>query len=321
MKSLLFVKIGAIGDVIMAMPAVNYLQSQGINVTWMVGKSCESLVKNFTQCQVLTVEDSKLLKGNLFQKLSEIANIQMKLLGKNFDQVILAHADPRYQILTALKSQNAIRFNFGRDIHHAEAYFQLALKAHKHATAQVENYLPKPVQEWRGTTSDKIALAPGGAKNLLADDRLRRWPLEHYAGLAKALLDKGFEVHIFGAPSDAWVLEGFKDLPVHNEIGKYDLIGLLKEWSHYRFLVTHDSGPLHLGGLSQIPVYGLFGPTLSEWRFPKLNAGQGITLEKKLDCQPCYDGKRYAPCAHGNCLRQLTPQDLLAKISDNHLRI
>ncbi len=315
-------KIGALGDVVMALPAANYLTAQNFEVTWLVGKSAHSLVEHFADIEnIISVNDEKLLKGNFFEKLSEVASIQAQLFGKHYDHVLLGHADARYQILTALKSRNPMRFDFPVTLHHAQAYFQMAQKITGPTKKSLGDYFSKPLSYWRGAQSQKIALAPGGAKNILADDDLRRWPLEHYVALARSLIQKGFDVHLFGANSDAWVRAGFQGLAVCDQIGKHDLISLIKEWSDYRFLVTHDSGPLHLASLAGIPVYGLFGPTLPEWRFPLNNPGAGLVLEQKLDCQPCYDGKTYAPCAHKNCLRTLEPSAVLAKIADSHLRI
>lgn len=321
-RSILFVKIGAIGDVVMALPAVQYLKSQGHHVTWAVGRAAEPIVRNFTKVdKVIVVDEVKLLKGHLFEKLNQVAQFQTQIFFHRFDQVILAHADPRYQILTALKTTHPIRFDFPREIHHADAYLKLAQQAVQGTASRTEDFLPRPLLPWRGLESRKIALAPGGARNVLADDNLRRWPLEYYAEVTQRLIAKGFEIHVFGAPSDSWVLEGFRQIPVVSQIGKYDLISLIKEWSNYRFLITHDSGPLHLAGLANLPVYGIFGPTLPDWRMPKDNQGAGIVLQPALECQPCYNGKTYALCEHKNCMRFLKPEILLSKISDNHLRI
>ena len=71
-----------------------------------------------------------------------------------------------------------------------------------------------------------VALAPGGAKNVLADDCLRRWPIESYVELINRFSDKGIGVVVTGSSSDQWVVP-YLPKGVHNCIGQLDLLELL----------------------------------------------------------------------------------------------
>lgn len=324
-KKILFIKLSALGDVVMALPACRFLVSQGHQVTWVVGQAAKSLVETYSKAQtVLVIDEQKLLAGSTFQKGIQVLKTNWLLKDHQSDQIILGHADPRYRYMVGLVKwvkTNYVPihdFKFPKDLHHSKAYMQLAHQCLGASATdgelerQIKENWPKPLVPWVGQNSKMIALAPGGAKNILADDDLRRWPIEHYRSLAEALIRKGYEVHIFGALSDQWVRPGFHGLAVKDRIGEFGLLEMINQLSRYKALITHDSGPLHLGGLSGVPVYGLFGPTLPEWRFPLVNPGRGLVLDQKLTCQPCYDGKNYPACEHKNCLRTLSPQQVLS---------
>lgn len=315
-KRVLFVKLGAIGDVIMALPLSRYLARQGVEVTWVCGQSLEPLVRTFSDAhKIETVNDRKLFAGSLADKLTVFAQTFFRFLGRGYDEILIGHADPRYRLL--FRGVRGPVFSFGRHLggnriptgtrHHSYEYLKLGSRQDSGQAPDPKLYMPKPLKTWKGKGTKVIAMAPGGARNLLADDRLRRWPIAHYRKLAEELIAAGYEVQIFGAPTDAWVLESFKGLNITNRVGELDLLGFVSALSSVEALVTHDSGPLHIGGLAGVPVFGLFGPTEGSWRFPFGNQGRVLQLTEKLPCQPCYDGKNFAPCSENRCLSSLSP--------------
>jgi heptosyltransferase-2 len=324
-RRILFVKLGAIGDVIMALPLSRYLARQGVEVTWVCGQSLEPLVRTFSEAQKIeTVNDRKLFAGDLIAKLTVFVQVFLRYLGRSYDEVLVGHADPRYRLL--FRGVRGPIFSFGSHLggnriptgtrHHSYEYMKLGTRLDSGSAPDPREYAPKPLKKWNGKGSRIIALAPGGARNLLADDRLRRWPITHYRRLAEELLRHGYEVQVFGAPTDAWVLESFRDLKIKNRVGELDLLGFIAALSDVEALVTHDSGPLHIGGLAGVPVFGLFGPTEGSWRFPLANSGRLLQLPEKLPCQPCYDGKNFAPCQDNKCLSSLSPMRVFEAITE-----
>lgn len=324
-KKILFVKLGAIGDVVMALPLSQYLVSQGHEVTWVTGQSVAPLVRNFSSAQfVEAVDDLQLFGRNRWAQLLAFSRIFLRYLGRHYDEILIGHADPRYASM--FWGARGRLFKFGQIIagtrlpngtrHHSYEYLKLGTREDSGLSIDPADFAPKPMKPWIGLGSKIIGLAPGGARNLLADDRLRRWPLQHYRNLAVQLIAAGYQVHIFGSKTDAWVLEAFDGLNVKSRIGELNLMDFLDALTEVEALVTHDSGPLHLGGLAQVPVIGLFGPTDGSWRFPLRNPGIALQLKNKFPCQPCYDGKSFANCAENLCLADLTPQLVFEKLQD-----
>src|SRR5689334_2892526 len=103
-RSVLLVKLAAIGDVVMALPMVTALRAQDADtkITWLCGRSAAPLVERvegIDECVV--VDDVAILSGNRAQKTQAVMAGWSSLRGRRFDLVITAHSDPRYRVLGA----------------------------------------------------------------------------------------------------------------------------------------------------------------------------------------------------------------------------
>ncbi len=144
-----------------------------------------------------------------------------------------------------------------------------------------------------------------GARNILRENALRRWPLGSYAELAAKLVNYGANVIITGDAGDAWVSEAFRGLPVQDLVGKTELEDLLAVYAACDVVVTHDSGPSHLAQLARTPLVALFGPTNPHEFLLHLSGGQLFWGGAGLSCRPCYDGKDFAACSNNVCLQEI----------------
>jgi heptosyltransferase-2 len=283
---ILIVKIGAIGDVVMAMNMLG----QGHEITWVCGKTVAPLLRGLTE--LIEVDEKRLLTGKW--KVVALVALWWKLLGRSFDLVITAHPDPRYQWITKFVRAKERKVWKPSGRYHGDEYRELLAGA-----------LPKVEGRPFDLGRPYVVIAPGGARNLLAESPHRRWPIERYAELMRKL---PITVVVTGSESDAWVRdhlpEGYVDL-----IGKTDLLDLLGVLQKAKALITHDSGPLHLAKLARCPVIALFGPTN-----PTQFAGPGVNVlwgGEGLPCRPCYDGKKFAQCAHFSCMRAISVERVL----------
>ena len=161
-----------------------------------------------------------------------------------------------------------------------------------------------------------VVLSPGGAKNILADDACRRWPIEHYVHLARLLEEKDYNIIITGGKGDAWILEHFKDIKVINAVGKTTLLQLIALLEKCDCFVTHDSGPLHIAGLTPVKIIALFGPTNPWEKIPRRDHVYVLWDAEHYACCPCYDGKYYdASCKENICLKGISPEKVLSLIN------
>jgi heptosyltransferase-2 len=331
---ILIVKLGAIGDVVMALsmlPAIRAAHPDA-HVTWVVGKTSRPILELVSGIsEVIVVDDHALLRGGMAKRLAEVLKLWLRVGARSFDIIATGHADWRYRMLTALsfcgsRRSFAIRGRAGPipARYHGNEYVRLVTgrdgpeseSARLPALAR-----PLPPAPMPGKGGGVVVLAPGGARNILRDDPLRRWPLASYAALARMLTEEGYTVVLVGGAGDIDVKEAFSDMAVVDLIGKTSLPELAAVLSSGTIVVTHDSLPLHLGLLVGASVIALFGPTMPGEKVPlpdSVDASEGrvrvIWGGAHLACRPCYDGRNFHDCSSNECMRGISPKMVLALV-------
>lgn len=148
-----------------------------------------------------------------------------------------------------------------------------------------------------------IGIAPG------AHHATKRWPFEKFAESANRL----------GAfPDTTVILLGDKrDENVGNVIAKRlvvdhrNLIGqttvseLIALTSRLSFLLTNDSGLLHMGEALGVRLVAIFGPTVRALGFAPYRKTSRV-VEVRLPCRPCtLHGDDVCPLRHHNCMKEI----------------
>ena len=329
MPRTLIIKFGAIGDVVMAIPAVRQLHETGHTVDWVCGPVVLPLLQLYPWINPILADDRAILKGSTTERMRAIAALWRTLAGQHYDVAATLYFDVRYRLLALpvrarrklmlSHTERSLRLLPGR--HHTDEYARMLLgrpdEVNPTQLAPVE-----PAQDLLPSTPlprslrTRVMLAPAGARNLMSDDALRRWPAEHYVALAQSLLRRGIEVVLIGGPEDTWVQPLFASIdPVAciDLIGKLSLPETLALLDKADLLVTHDTGPLHLAGITRVSVLGLFGPTDPRGRLPQRAGTAAIWGGEGFACRPCYDGRSFAPCPANECLGRVSPALVLAE--------
>ena len=331
MARVLIVKLGAIGDVIMAIPVAYQLHCAGHSVDWVCGPAALPVLRLYPWIHSLVADEQDLLRGSTLQRGRELAKLWRSLrrlsAGEPYALIATFYYDRRYRLLTLpvgarrrlqlSPHDRARRLLPGR--HHTDELARILLGRPDQV---LPTHLP-PIPVPREALPDcplpfshrpRVVLVPAGARNLLADDVLRRWPAENYVRLAGMLLERGLEVILLGGPGDEWVQPLFTPLPVIDLIGKLSLPETLALLDSANVTVTHDTGPLHLAGLTRTGIVALFGPTNPREKLPQRPGAVALWGGEGFACRPCYDGRTFAPCPANDCLRQLTPEHVLAEV-------
>ena len=294
-------------------------QYPGSHLTWVVTRSIAPICRSVAEIdEVIEIEDA-LLKGSLPLRFKALITVWFKLFGRSFDRVIIAHADPRYRLLTLTVKAPVKRF-FSRDQKARTSPISGRYRGDEYLRLLDDLEGPIPLQnevfpEIRNSAkslgdSKTILLVPGGAKNLLSDDHVRRWPVDYYRTLAEKLITAGLKVALIGGPQDSWTKEAFQGLPVSDLIGKTDLMSLLQTIKTARLVVSHDTGPLHMARLVGTKVIGLFGPINPREICGSSPHVLALWKGESLACAPCYDGKRYAKCQDVKCMKSLSVNEV-----------
>lgn len=328
--SALIVKIGAIGDVVMVLPAIRELKRQApqARITWVCGRQIEPLLRQQAVVDELVVVDESALYGKrgVLHQLYEAAHIALVLAFRKFDIGFVPYHDSRYRLLTSFaRVRKRLPWGSGANRHPpipGRYHGSEAVRAFTGVdtpTMDANSMLRRAgesVQRRAPGQRPVVVLAPGGAKNDMREEALRRWPLECYAQLAAGLVQEGCTVRIVGAPSDDWVRSAFADMPVEDLVGQTNLLGLMALLKDGDVLVTHDSGPLHLGYLVGMKCVALFGPTMPSEKVPPGGPVQVHWGGASLNCRPCYDGRSYAACADAACMRDIQSKDVLRSVRE-----
>ena len=318
-------KLGAIGDVLMVLPAARLLWEAGYTVDWIAGDVVAPILRLYPWLNVLAVDEHKLLRHGAKARSGQMLRLWRALLGRGpYDLCATLYYDRRYRWLTLpvrarrkLLLSGSDRFRRilpGR--RHTDEFARLLLNL---PDAVTPRHLPPirptlfPAYPMPPTGKTRIILAPAGARNMMAEAILRRWPAELYVALTQLLLAAipDAEILLIGGPDDTWVSPHFAPLPVTDLIGTLSLTQTIALLDTAAIFVTHDTGPLHLAGLTSTSILALFGPTDPHAFLPQRPGVTSIWGGEGFACRPCYDGRNFAPCPANDCMRQITPQQAL----------
>lgn len=147
---------------------------------------------------------------------------------------------------------------------------------------------------------------------------LRRWPSENYVELARRLIDKYPEVHIFltGTPQEANIVQ---DLMAEigsarclSLAGKTTLRELLVLCTLAEVLVTNDSGPAQFVVMTNADTVIMFGPETPKLFAPR--SPRSHILWAGIACSPCVNAynDRYSTCRDNICMQQITVDQVFA---------
>ncbi|AIR88467.1 lipopolysaccharide heptosyltransferase II [Pseudomonas cremoricolorata] len=157
-----------------------------------------------------------------------------------------------------------------------------------------------------------LALCPGAEFG-----EAKRWPAEHYAEVADALVRQGWQVWLFGSKNDhpvgesirARLIPGLREESV-NLAGETSLAEAIDLMSCAAAVVSNDSGLMHVAAALNRPLVAVYGSTSPGFTPPLAEQVEVVRLG--LECSPCFD--RTCRFGHYNCLRLLEPQAVIAAL-------
>ena len=151
-----------------------------------------------------------------------------------------------------------------------------------------------------------VVMAPGAAFNT------KKWPAEHFAALGRRL--QGMIV-LIGGGEDTALCDGIQREIGHrcvNLAGRLTLKQSGALMSLARYVVCNDSAAFHMARGVGTPAFVIFGPT-DPGMFTYDDAA--VLLRHPVACAPCsLHGDRCCPQGHFACMRDLTPEKVLAVI-------
>ena len=159
------------------------------------------------------------------------------------------------------------------------------------------------------------ALHPG------ATDPRRRWPPEHFAGLADALARRGVQPGLVGGRTDRDLTAAIKRAarePVRDLSEALSLSGLVGVLARADLFVGNDSGPRHLAEALGTPTVGVFTKSNLVDVAPLFRTKNRAVVSWRSRCAVCgTDAVTETPCAHNaTVLADVDVDEVLAEAED-----
>lgn len=137
----------------------------------------------------------------------------------------------------------------------------------------------------------------------------KRWPAEHFAELAGRLGERGYTIWLVGSPKDSEVAATIATAATAlNLCGGTSLEQAIDLIALADLVVCNDSGLMHVAAALDRPLVALFGSSSPEFTPPLSPRAQ--IVRHQLECSPCF--QRECPLKHLNCLRGISPTEVLA---------
>jgi predicted lipopolysaccharide heptosyltransferase III len=346
--NLLLVRLRLIGDVVFTTPVIRALRRQypDARLTYLVEESAAPVVAGNPHLDdVITIRHSR---G--WRRVVDDWRIGRRLRRRRFDVAIDLHGGPRSAWLTrATRAPVRVGYDVpGREwmytrifrrprhrgpIHSVENQWDLlgTLDAALGAPPEPDrDRVEMPVDAEARVRVDRRLADYGIADrsqvivlHVSAGNPFRRWPEASFADLASSLAsaDDRRSVLVTSGPSDhaaaARVVAAARQLSADAAARIVDAEGLsLAElralMDRAALFVGGDSGPLHVASTSNVPIVGLYGPTLpirsAPWRprtIPTASIDAGA-----LPCRPC-DQRACVP-GDFRCLTGITAAEVRA---------
>lgn len=141
----------------------------------------------------------------------------------------------------------------------------------------------------------------------------KRWPVAHFATLARELRGSGWTVWTLGSSKDLDIGTSITQLSngaAINLCGQTQLADAIDLLSGADVVITNDSGLMHVAAALARPLVALYGSSSPVFTPPL--ADRVAILQHPVPCSPCF--ARTCRYGHLDCLTQLSPLQVLKAI-------
>lgn len=339
--AILVVKPSSLGDIFHAFPAVEMLRRHWPEATidWLVRSEFTPVLEFYPHIRK-TVEFPRRAFSNLLNFPGALNKILKDLRSEQYDLVIdfqglirsafftfCARTDHRIGFANPREAVAALFYNMKQQIppqsiHAVEKNIQLVcgLTGQNFDVPQPDfisppefkNNVDELLSGFEGTAQNTLGIIPG------ARWESKRWPAEFFAKTVERVQRSNSDMYfiVIGGPDDVEAAEFIcRHVPskrIINLAGKTGYGELVESVKRCRFMLSNDSGPMHIAAAMGKKVFGVFGPTDPERTGPY--GGEHKIFQLPLDCIACL--KRECPLHTLDC-QNIDPANVADEICSN----
>jgi heptosyltransferase-1 len=319
-KKILVVKPSSLGDIVHSLPFLNAINAcfPNASIHWVIAKGLEGILEGHPMIHKLWVinkDDWKRI-GNLKATVSELQGLFRNLKKERYDIAFDLQGLLRSGVITSAtdapvrigfrEAREGSRFFYthkiegGKNIHAVDRYLKMA----QFVGCDVSSIVFPLQSGTRKSSSVHTSLCSGEYAVIVPGARwkTKKWPAEKFGKLASNLPLRTIVVGGKNEKDIAGKIVSLSDGRATSLAGRTDLVELIEVMKHARFVVSNDSGPMHIAAALGVPVFAIFGPTDPEKTGPY---GKGHTvIRENIPCAPCF---RRA-CADPKCMTALSAE-------------
>lgn len=319
---ILIIRFSSIGDIVLTSPVVRCIHQQlpGVEIHYLTQFAYKAII-----------EDNPYIKRKIYVK-DDFRIIMSELKKERYDFILDLHNSMRSlwvrlllgrpsDIVNKLNIEKWLYVNFRwnvlPDVHIVDRYLEPVRKLGVFNDGKgLDYFIPTadhvsaadlPLTHIHGY----VALVIGARHET---KKLPIWKLQRLCGLLP------LPVILIGGPEDAadgQILSSADPIKIYNGCGRFSLNQSASVVSQSRFVITHDTGFMHIAAAFKKRIISVWGNTVPDFgMYPYLGSSlpaSEIVETKGLKCRPCSKiGFPKCPKGHFRCMNQIDEEHIIA---------
>lgn len=327
----LVVKMSSLGDVIHTLPLVKLLKDrfkQDIIIDWVINNEYLSLIENngIVRNAIPFKRKEWLSLSGFFKTFGEIRKFSRRLKEEYYDVVLDVQGLLKSALVVAMAGgRHNVGFSDAREGATLFYNTKIEVKNPMHAVEKNLLFLDFFNVKWeRNEIAFPIPLSEADISFVEETLKLSKitgdfvvfcpfsrwvtkiWAEERFHQLEAMLKKRGLFVLWTGSKN-----EHLKSPVQFDFTGKFTLNQLYYLMKRSRFVVTNDSGAMHLATAAGVDIVAIFGPTSPLKTGPYTVKNKAVIIRRSdLSCSPCFRKS----CDIGNVCLDISAEEVMARI-------
>ena len=313
MAKFLILRFSSIGDIVLTSPVIRTLKTQV--------KDAEVHYCTKAKFQTLVSSNPYIDKVHLLE--NDLRALLKVLKKENIDYIIDLHNNPRTFLIKSILGKKSFSFNKLN----LQKWFFVNFKINKLPKVHIVDRYMETVKDF-GVLNDEQGLdffipekdivslssLPYTHQNgyaafaIGAQHGTKKLPGERMVELCQKL---NRPIILLGdvkdKPTADYISENLKNIPVYNACGMYNLNQSASLLQNSKFVLSHDTGLMHIASALKKKIISIWGNTVPEFGMYPYQTDFSILENKDLKCRPCSKiGYEKCPQGHFKCMRDIS---------------